>query len=246
MRIILIRHAEPDYSDDSLTPKGVKEAEYLAKRVAKWPVTAIYCSPFGRAKATMEPALKALGMEATICDWLREHNTGDHVPPDNSQPYSNYAWNLHPDYWTKDPLHFSPVHWVESDYIQSLPVPSNAHWEEVEKGLDGILTAYGYVREGFVYRIRNGANRDALLVFFCHLGQIGLSAGHLLNISPMQLWHDFWISPASITVLNSEERQGDIASFRCQVMGDTGHLRDTPDGNLISSFGGLMDSPFRL
>ena len=246
MRIILIRHAEPDYSNDILTPRGVKEAECLAKRMAKWPVTAIYCSPFGRAQATMKPALKALGMKATICDWLHEHSTGDHVPPDHSQPLSDYPWNLYPDYWTKDPLHFSPSRWHESAYIQSLPVPSTGHWEEVKKGWDDLLASYGYVRDGFVYRIRGNADRNALLVFFCHLGQIGLSAGYLLNISPMQLWHDFWISPASITVLNSEERQGDIASFRCQVMGDTAHLRDTPDGNLISHFGGLMDSPFTL
>ena len=246
MRIILIRHAEPDYAHDSLTPLGFQEADYLAKRVATWPVTAIYCSPLGRAQRTMEPSAKALGMEATTCDWLREHDSGSHIRPDGSQRPTSVAWDLYPDFWTKDPIHFSPGRWMTSDYMKSLPVPSEVQWKAVREGLDEILASYGYVREGLAYRIEKNAKRDALLVFFCHLGQIGLDAGHLLNISPMQLWHDFWISPASVTVLNSEERQGDLASFRCQVMGDTSHLRGTPDGDLVSPHGGFMESPFQL
>ena len=246
MKIILIRHAEPDYANDSLTPLGFKEAAYLAKRMEKWPVTAIFCSPQGRAQATMAPALKTLGMEATICDWLHEFSSGVHEPPDKFQKATSYAWNLYPDFWTKEPLNFSPDNWLESDYMKSMPIDGHIQWEQVKNGLDGILSSYGYDRDGYFYRIREDAKRDALLVFFCHLGQIGVDSGYLLNISPMQLWHDFWIPPASITVLNSEERQGDIASFRCQVMGDTGHLRNTPDGCLISYFGGFMDSPFEL
>ena len=31
MRIIFVRHGEPDYTDDSLTEKGKKEAKLLAK-----------------------------------------------------------------------------------------------------------------------------------------------------------------------------------------------------------------------
>ena len=246
MKIILIRHAEPDYAHDSLTPLGFKEAEYLAKRVAEWPVTAIYCSPQGRAQRTMEPSAKALGMEATTCEWLHEYGCGSHPRPDIPGKMAGVPWDLYPDYWTKDSLHFSPDGWITSSYMRSMPVKSDVQWNEVQKGLDEILASYGYIREKMYYRIQDGAKRDALLVFFCHLGQIGLDAGHLLNISPMQLWHDFWISPASVTVLNSEERQGDIASFRCQVMGDTEHLRDTPEGNLISPHGGFADTPFIL
>ena len=33
MRILLIRHAEPDYTVDGLTPKGKTEAELLSRRI---------------------------------------------------------------------------------------------------------------------------------------------------------------------------------------------------------------------
>ena len=48
MKLIFIRHAEPDYSIDSLTEKGFYEAQLLAKRTAGWRVTDFYCSPLGR------------------------------------------------------------------------------------------------------------------------------------------------------------------------------------------------------
>lgn len=49
MRLIFIRHADPDYVKDSLTEKGWREAELLARRTAQWKVDHIFCSPLGRA-----------------------------------------------------------------------------------------------------------------------------------------------------------------------------------------------------
>ena len=72
MRLIIVRHAEPDYSIDSLTQKGFKEAELLSERLSKLDVKACYCSPLGRAQDTSKPTLKKLGMTAKTLDWLRE------------------------------------------------------------------------------------------------------------------------------------------------------------------------------
>ena len=36
MKIIFIRHGDPDYVNDTLTEKGMREAKLLAKRVADW------------------------------------------------------------------------------------------------------------------------------------------------------------------------------------------------------------------
>ena len=35
MKLLIIRHGDPDYSIDSLTEKGWKEARFLAERIAK-------------------------------------------------------------------------------------------------------------------------------------------------------------------------------------------------------------------
>ena len=72
MRLLIIRHGDPDYSIDSLTEKGWKEAELLKKRLLKLDISAFYVSPLGRAQATAKPTLEALNKTARVCDWLRE------------------------------------------------------------------------------------------------------------------------------------------------------------------------------
>lgn len=72
MKLLIVRHGDPDYSIDSLTPKGWHEAELLKNRLTKLDVAAFYCSPLGRAKDTSKATLNALGRTAEIFDWLRE------------------------------------------------------------------------------------------------------------------------------------------------------------------------------
>ena len=63
MRLIFIRHGDPDYSIDNLTEKGKKEVALLTERICKWDnVTDFFTSPLGRAKATGAPALEKLGV----------------------------------------------------------------------------------------------------------------------------------------------------------------------------------------
>ena len=50
MKILIIRHGEPDYSIDSLTEKGWREAELLSRRLAPLGIRDFYVSPLGRAQ----------------------------------------------------------------------------------------------------------------------------------------------------------------------------------------------------
>ena len=64
MRILLIRHAEPDYTVDSLTPKGHREAELLSRRLLSYDIRDFYQSPLGRARDTAAYTLKKMNREA--------------------------------------------------------------------------------------------------------------------------------------------------------------------------------------
>lgn len=98
MRLIFIRHAEPDYSIDSLTEKGWREAKLLAERTKRWKVDEFYCSPLGRAKDTASFTLKECGREAVTCDWMREFDACV-VDPETGK--NRLSWDLKPAYWTK-------------------------------------------------------------------------------------------------------------------------------------------------
>ena len=65
MKLVIIRHGDPNYEIDSLTPTGWKEAELLVPRISAMDVKAFYVSPMGRAKDTAAATLKTMGREAT-------------------------------------------------------------------------------------------------------------------------------------------------------------------------------------
>lgn len=52
MKLLIVRHADPDYSIDSLTPTGWREAELLSDRLVRTPADFYYVSPLGRAQDT--------------------------------------------------------------------------------------------------------------------------------------------------------------------------------------------------
>ena len=72
MKIRFIRHGDPDYVNDTLTEKGRKEAELLAKAAGRLGLGNCYMSPLGRAMDTAAYSLEAVGKKAEILDWLRE------------------------------------------------------------------------------------------------------------------------------------------------------------------------------
>ena len=60
MKLLIVRHGDPDYSIDSLTETGWKEAQLLAQRLSKLDIRAFYVSPLGRARDTASLTLQAM------------------------------------------------------------------------------------------------------------------------------------------------------------------------------------------
>lgn len=217
MKLIIVRHADPDYSIDSLTPTGWEEAKLLAARLTKLDVKDFYCSPLGRAKDTASFTLQALNRQAEILPWLRE------FPPQILKPHRkelDVAWDWLPADWTPDPNFFQMADWAKHPSMQDGKVAEA--YAYVTQELDTLLARYGYVREGKLYRAV-APNKDTVL-FFCHFGLECVLLSHILNIPPMLLWHGTCAAPTSVTVVNTEERQAGYAYFRMSTFGDTSHL----------------------
>lgn len=217
MKLLIIRHGDPDYTIDSLTEKGRREAAALAERLKDVDIDAFYVSPLGRAKDTAEYTLKAKNASAEECQWLREF----HAPiKDIHTGEERIPWDLLPQDWTKTEEFYSKELWHTVPMMSEGKVYDEAL--RVYKGLDDILEKHGYRREGNYYRAVR-PNRDTVALF-CHFGVECVMLGHLLGISPVVLWHGFCAAPSSVTVLTTEERREEIASFRMNTFGDTGHL----------------------
>jgi len=217
MKLLIIRHADPDYEKDSLTEKGWKEAELLSNRIASMNIKEYYVSPLGRAKDTANVTLKKMNRTAEVLPWLREF----HAPVyDETLKKERIPWDLLPEYWTKIDKYYDKDYWHTVPLMSKGNVISEAR--RVYDGIDKILEKNGYVREGNFYRAVK-PNTDTI-AFFCHFGVQCVILAHLLGISPVVLWHGFCAAPSSVTTLVTEERRKGIAYFRMGSFGDISHL----------------------
>ena len=93
---------------------------------------------------------------------------------------------------------------------------------DCKRQLDELLQKHGYVHDGHIFRVER-SNHDKI-VLFCHFGVECVILSHLIEMSPMLLWHNFVALPTSVTTAITEEREEGIAVFRINAFGDTSHL----------------------
>lgn len=218
MKLLIVRHAEPDYEHDSLTEKGWKEARYLSERLAALDVRDFYVSPLGRAKDTASFTLEKMGRTAEECPWLREFSAPIQRP--DVLERKMITWDWLPQDWTREPRFFRPDAWWQPEVLQQANVKEE--YDRVIGNFDALLEKHGYKRDGAYYQAVQ-PNNDTI-VFFCHFGVECVLLSHLMNVSPMVLWHGMCAAPSSVTTVITEERRKGIASFRVNSFGDTAHL----------------------
>lgn len=216
MKLYIIRHADPDYENNTITPAGHLEAQALAKHFAKEGLDRIYYSPFGRAIDTMKYTAELLKIEPRLEEWTAE-----------------LSYRTEIDKWGE--LHIGDI---PGEVVRCLePGSSHEKWyqrstynhpglldkiESIKRNSDDFIKRHGYERDGERFRIIK-PNREKIAVF-CHafLGMTWFS--HLLGIPAPIVWAGFWPAPSSVTTVLFEERSSEWAVPRCIGFGDVSHL----------------------
>ena len=217
MKILIIRHGDPNYELDTLTKKGWKEAELLAKRIAPMDIKNYYVSPMGRAQDTASVTLKKAGREAETLPWLHEF---DVWLTDKEHGKKYLPWDMIPAEWTKEELYYNKDKWYTTEFLQNSDIQSR--FEAVKDGLDSVLEKHGYKREAGGYKVVN-ANEDTI-VFFCHFGVQCVILAYLLGVSPIILLNGLSAEPTAVTTVITEDRFDGVTAFRISGFGDISHL----------------------
>ena len=218
MKILIVRHGDPDYSIDGLTEKGKKEVEFLADRLCRENIKKVYCSTLGRARLTAQPTLDRLGIKAEYCEWLREFGYVN-IEPTYTE-YQRRCWDLMPRLVNECDALYSPTEWKEIDFVKKSDLEECL--KIVTDSFDETLAKHGYVRDGRSYRVVN-SNHDTI-VFVCHFGIEAQLLGHIFSLSPFSIAQNTIALPSSVTTLYSEEREEGIAQFKMCGFGDVSHL----------------------
>ena len=215
MKLFIIRHGDPDYEHDSLTPTGRMEAEALSERMKNIRADKCYVSPLGRAKETAAPCLAKMNMQAEELLWLREF-----APRVQRTEKIGVAWDWLPEDREKMPYAFDSERWTQYPALEEAHVKEEIEWIRNEFGT--LLEKHGYRKEGHFFKAVR-SNNDTI-VLFCHFGLECVLLSYLLNLPVFTLWHTTIAAPTGVTVVATEERREGKAQFRMLTFGDTSHL----------------------
>ena len=139
MRILIVRHGDPNYEINSLTEVGWKEAELAAERISKLDVKEFYLSPLGRAQDTASCTLKKMNRTGITYEWLREFSPRIHRP---DKDITKICWDWLPQDWTIEQKYYDLNTWADTPIMQEGNVRAEYEW--VCKEVDNVLEKHGY------------------------------------------------------------------------------------------------------
>ena len=126
MRIVFVRHGEPDYKNDCLTEEGKKQAAAAAERLRDEGIEEIYASPLGRAAETAAAAAEVLKLPVKTLDFMRELHWGSKDdtplfagghPWDIADELARQGWDLTDPAWRKHPMFAGNIVTDEADHV---------------------------------------------------------------------------------------------------------------------------------
>ena len=223
MLLYIIRHGDPIYNPDSLTPKGKLQAEALAKRLAAHGIDKIFASPMIRAQMTAQPTCDILGKEMKIEEWTSESLAYNDLSIINEEGRRTWIFHQHPANLKNDETRLRIDDWFEAEcFTKHTESNFEKGYERIKKESDKFLEGLGYKREGAVYKIIAPSN-DRVAVF-CHQG-FGITwLSHLLGIPPQIFWTAFDFSHSGVTILNFRNFDNGITVPQCLQLSDLSHI----------------------
>ena len=219
MILYLVRHGHPDYANDCLTEVGHKQAAAAAERLKNCGIEEIYSSTNGRAFQTAEHTAKALGLQVTAYDFMREIKWSS---IDGEPILANgHPWHIS-DIFVSEGKTLTDKEWyLKEPYCKSKIVRSA---QIVKDGFDAWLAELGYQREGEYYRVVGEAT-EKTVAMFSHGGSSSVALSHILNIPFPQICGIFHLDFTSITVLKFSDKIGELICPKLLLLNDARHIR---------------------
>ena len=225
MLLYIVRHGDPIYNPDTLTPKGHLQAKALSKRFLAGGLDKIYSSPMIRAQQTAEPTAEVLGMPIEILDWTSELAAAKDffVEERKSDGKRGWVFGINPTYYMNNESAKYYDNWYEAPFFKDYPEKDfKKGFERIQNASDELLAKHGYDRNGSVYNITN-PNNDKIAVF-CHAGFGSIWLSHLLGIPPHMAWPNIYMPCTSVATFEFVNHENGLTLPSLRQMADLSHL----------------------
>lgn len=235
MLFFYVRHGDPIYDPDSLTPLGHEQAKALAKRFVSYGLDQIYSSPSVRAQQTAQPTCDLLKKEKTVCPWACESvawryfsidaSTGIHTwcfyDPAILELFRSREVRALADKWYEHPA------FAKYDFAEGV--------KYINEQVDAFFLSLGYRhdRENCRYEIVEPKHERVAL--FAHQGMGIAFFSSMLDIPYPEFSTHFDFGHSSMSVINFEQKGKYVYPKVLQVSNDAHLYRD----GLMSGYGNI-------
>ena len=221
MRIIFVRHGEPDYERDCLTETGKRQAAAAAERLLRENISVIYSSPNGRARETADYTARALGLPVRQLDYMHEISWGGEGIPVEGHPWTLGDWLIE-----EDDFDFYRRDWREHPYFaENL---ATQYYDRITREFDALLLAHGYRHGRTRFLCENG--REETAAVFSHGGSGACVLSHLLGLPFPYVCSVMPYDYTSVIILELPVRPGEYVKPRLELFNDAAHIQTGSGG----------------
>ncbi len=170
MLLYYIRHGNPIYNPDSLTPLGHRQAEAVAKRLATHGIDEIYTSSSNRAILTSKPTCEMLNKEATVLDWCNESYAANDFYFKSKDGINTWCFNMQ-DYielFASDEVRALGENWAEHPAFADHTFKEGI--ERIKRQTYSFLAAQGFEFDEQKGMYKSSKQSNKRIALFAHQG----------------------------------------------------------------------------
>ena len=172
MLFFYVRHGDPTYNPDALTPIGERQAEAIGRRLARYGLDRIYSSSANRAMQTARPAAELTRREIIPLDWCKEGYAWDEMTVDDGTGSGKKTWCFQSEAIRR--MFSSPeVLSLGDKWYEAPGFPENRFrdgLERVGRETDAFMLSLGYRHDRENRRYVEETPNDERIALFAHQG----------------------------------------------------------------------------
>ena len=225
MLFFYIRHGDPIYHPDMLTPLGHEQAKALAKRLGLFGIDRIFASSSNRARQTAEPTCQLLKKEMQICEWAHEGLAWQEFTVPKHDGSLRWAFQDNETvrlFNTKAIRDLGEAWYTHPDLKRDFRVGV----ERVDRELDSFFLSLGYRHDRENGRFEAVAPTNERVALFAHQGFGMAFFSSLLGIPYPFFCTHFDMGHTGMSVIDFSETDGFVYPKVLQLSNDSHLYRD--------------------
>lgn len=227
MKLIFVRHGEPDYKNDCLTETGILQAKATAVRLKDEKISAIYSSPMGRAQKTASFTAEDHGLPIQTLDYMHEIDWGDRVEGADI-PWHGHPWMLSDWLLSEHPEYVGSEKWKEHPYFRDNICMD--YYNMIAEKFDEFLAGFGLIRKDGLYFCERPC--DETVALFAHGGSGGCMFSHVLNLPMPFTFSQLPYGFCSVSVFDFSPKENGMVLPRLELLNDVSHTLLSGAGKL--------------